>query len=253
MKMDDAVVELINKSIDGMLLPNEAERLKEILGKNQHVREIYEEFSSASRMLASVKEVEPPAGLALNVMGAIERTGSRKQSAKEPFFAGFVAAVREMVTLKYAYTFSAGLVAGALLLLVFVQSLDGSSADPSGASGTIVMPIERAEVNLQQIRGFIQTKRGDHLLSVDLNLSANANVVTRIDYDSKAVHVGSVKLPESHSTDLKLQNQSVEIQGTGEMKYTVTFFSRGQSAPPVNVSIFSAGEVIYEKSIALER
>jgi len=252
-KTYDQFTEMINRELDGALPPAERARLEELLSKDPLAHELREDLRATAAMLASAREVEPPPTLRPSVMRAIEESASPKKRAKEPVLARLAGKVRDMVTLKNAYPFSAGLAVGALLLLIFVQRLDEPAVDPSGASGTIVMPIERAEVSLQQIHGFIQTRHSGHSLWVDLNLSAEANVLTRIEYDPKAVRVGSVKLPESHSTDLRLLNETVEIQGAGDMRYTVAFLSRGQIAPPVRVSIFSAGELIYEKSIALEK
>ncbi len=249
--IDQATVDLINKEIDGVILPEEADTLRELVASDPSVQRLYDELQATTRVLAAVKEVESPAGLKASIMRTIERPRAAQRSAVSIVWS-FLKEARQALTLSTTYAFSGGLIAGAVVVLLFFTVFNAPTLDTSNVAGTMIVTGEKVDLHLDKVQGVISTERSDGLRSLDLHLVAQDKVEARISFDTEAVRIEGVKRLDSSVTDLNVRGGEIDFQGQGKFGYRFSFTATSRTSPQVMVSLFSSGRLVYQKEIALD-
>jgi hypothetical protein len=113
---------LINKEIDKTITGREIVMLKKYLAENTEAQEYYDNLIRLSRVLNQVNDVEPPAELKNRILNSV-RTNRPPAREKENIFHVLTAALKPKVNLKYAYAFSAGIMVGIAIFVLFINKL----------------------------------------------------------------------------------------------------------------------------------
>ncbi len=251
---DEDVVHLINKDIDGEILPDETRRLKDQLATDPLARELRDELHTTVRFLDTVREVDPPPTLKSSVFGAIraKEEAELRNPGRVRFYSSVWETIRRQLTPGLAYAFAGGLATGMLVLVLIFKALQAPPFDESQAEGTMALTTERASVNLDGVHGTIVVDHFDGAKSLNLNLSALQNLSVRIGFDPRAVHVYNVKPPANPASQVAIRNGEIEIQGNGKVECSIAFQTLGEPATRLHVSLSSAGRTIYEKDMVVD-
>ncbi len=251
---DDVIVDLINKEIDGDILPIETQRLRERLASDPLAQELHDELHAATRILATLKEVDPPPTLKPSVFRAIQAMAEKesRKTSKEQAFASLWETVRQHLTPNYAYAFTGGLATGAIVLALIFNAFNMPPFDESHASGTMALTAESVTVNLDKVHGTIVADHSNGTKSLNLNLSSQEDILIRVAFDPRAIHIDNIKPFEKSSTKLTIRDGEIEVQGNGSIECRIAFESASEPTPPVHVSLMSSGKSIYEKNINID-
>jgi hypothetical protein len=252
---DQTTIDLLNREMDGEILPGEAETLRKRLSSDLATRELRDQLQATSSMLASVKEIEVPPGLKHGVMRAIDAKVEHeaRRTEKKGHFSSVFGAIREAFSLKEAYIFSGGLAAGALVFALLSNVFSGSPLDNSSAVGTMAVRGESVTVSLDEVRGTISSEHSNGINSLSLRLLSPKEVSVRIAFDPGSLRFTGAKMLENPEVALSSRTGKIEITGNGSMSTKIDFASTAQPSSPVHISLFSSGQQIYEKSIVLDR
>lgn len=253
--IDQTTLDLLNKEMDGEILPGEAETLRKLLSSDLAARELRDQLHKTSSILASVKEIEVPRGLKRGIMREIDAKVERvaRKAEKKGLLSSILEAIQETFTRKEAYVFSGGLAAGALVFALLSNVFSGSPFDNSSAVGTMAVRGESVTVSLNEVRGTISAEHSNGTNSLSLRLSSPQEVSVRIAYDPGFLRFTGAKMLENPEVALASRSGQIEITGNGSMSTKIDFSSTTQPSPPVQISLFSAGQQIYERSIVLDR
>ena len=69
--LDDTIINLINKAVDGTLSSKEKSRLDEILSVNEEAQQCYQDLKETVLVLEHVPHLEPPPELKSDVIAQI--------------------------------------------------------------------------------------------------------------------------------------------------------------------------------------
>jgi hypothetical protein len=179
---DQRTVELIHGRLDDAIEPAEARELDERLASDPEARQLAEELTGMSALLASIPEEEPPAQLSAGVMAELARS-----ARSAPAVAGREAwsgSRRRSVALRFAFAMAAA-VAVAFVMLPSLRE----AVDPRHASGTIgaqapatavtrVVPISGGS-----IAGSVRIAESRQKTSLELTFDRPAERTVRVAYD----------------------------------------------------------------------
>ena len=249
--IDQGIIELINKEIDGDILPSEAQRLREYLAGDPSAQELNDDLHAAVRILATVKEVDPPGTLkpvVFTAIGAMAAKGSERQSKERSSWLPW-GAIRQLITPGFVYAFAGGLATGMIVLALIFNAFNMPPFDEFHASGTMAMTAETVTVNLDKVHGTIVADHANGIKSLNLNLWSLEDITVHIAFDPKAVRIDNVKPSEKPSTRVSIRDGNVEIQGNGLVECRIAFQSALEPLPQVHVTLISAGKSIYGKNM----
>lgn len=248
------LLELLNKELDGTILPAEAELLKADLSRDPQAQEIRSELWATVGALEALPMVDPPRSLKPAIFRAIQDDPKAMQRpVRRPLLSPLLNLLRGGTRLGYAYAFTGGVAAGVLILVLFLNVFNGSPFDDSSASGTLAMAGERLSLNLEQVKGYILTEHSNTSNSLTLRLNSEGDISVRIIYDPNAVRFEGARALQNPETQLSVRTGEVEIAGSGSMGYRIAFAGSVQSAPPVQIRMYSSGQLIYDHSISIDR
>src|SRR3974377_2271828 len=112
--LDEKILELIHKEIDGVILPGERTVLDACRATNPEVAETERDLRIVASALGSVQPVEAPATLKSRVMNSISPS-PRREPAYRRIAAPFFDVFRGRPGFRAAHAFSLGLIAGIAL------------------------------------------------------------------------------------------------------------------------------------------
>lgn len=176
--IDERHIELIHADLDGELSGEERAELARVLLANPEARALRDELSRLFSELARLEEMPPPAGLVSAVLSSIPCSRSSRRSI------GVSGGWSGRSALRYAAVFVGVLLLGGVFFAPGIRHPGG--VDVSELVGTIGKvdpasrraPIDRADIDLAQARGTVNSYTlGDQLvLELDLKISAALEV-----------------------------------------------------------------------------
>jgi len=248
------LIDLLNREIDGTLLPAEAAVLSESLSRDPLAQQLRSDLRAATQALNSLKLVEPPHTLKPGVFQMIqEQAQAERRPSRKSSFLPILEFLRGRAKPGYAYAFSGGLAAGALLFALFLNVFSGSSFDESGASATLAMSGEKLSLSLDQVHGYIIAEHSENSNSLTLRLNSERDITVRIAYDPNSVRFEGAQILENPDMQLSAHRGEVEIAGSGPMGYKIAFGGSVRTAPEVQIRVFSSGQLIYDHSIRMNQ
>lgn len=257
--VDERIIELINKEIDGTILPDELTRLQEYRSGNAEARKVSGDLNLVAAMLREVQHVEPPSTLKARVMHNIHPAMQRvRQPIGETFRSMVVDFFRPRSGFRFAYAFSGGVLAGIALVAIYLGMGGRSAFDSNDAIGTM---ISSSSKNLQagreyvindgNVRGVVSTQHGQEISVLNISLTTGSEIVTQISFDSGSLDMKAIRRSEDPGDKLVVSGGKVELKSTGNHTYAIYFGNASRSASSVRVTMLSSGNPLFDSMIAL--
>jgi hypothetical protein len=255
--IDNQIVELINKEIDGVASVDETARLRKAMSANPDVRTLFDDMRSVADAMANMASVDPPKTLKPAIMRAIEGLPWRKPATGPAtvFHSFRVAFLR-----KPGFVFAGGLAAGFLVFALTMNLVAPRSVDDSELTGTLVLRgtapgFSRGnliDVNNDDVKGTIETQFGSGLCLLRLHLDAPQGVSVSIFTDPASVHLEAVRPSEDSGAQLSVREGELKFVGTKSGGIVALFSGSGRSLPPARLRLESSGKPVFEGIISLE-
>jgi len=254
--LDERILDLINKDIDGSILPAERAMLDEYRAKNPEVGKMEQELRGVAAALGTVRPVEAPVTLKTRIMQSIG-----PEPRREPLLRRGVAAVTDFFRapsgVRVAYAFSFGIVAGIALFAAFANWRNPGSLEPADLTGTLIMgssdnTVESGPVvsiSGDRVNGAIATQFTKNIAILTVRVSSADNLRAEFTYDPTHLAVRAVQRGSGARADFSVTGNSVEVQSTGADGYTLYFDRKNAISSPVRVTLFSAGTQVFSRDI----
>lgn len=248
--IDEEFIEIVNKAIDRTATDAELARLREYIAGNPEAKEYYEKLGRMSAILDKVKPVDPPPDLKRNVMSSIH---ARKHQAKQEggLFYAFMKSLKVKVGLRYAFSFSAGIIVGVFALAVFFGGLDDiSSLDKSDLSGTMIIngaqegfeTADRQQFSLgERVHGAVEVKFADAMILAEINIVSQDETEITIAFDESDVGYSGFRQLNHVPADFSIDRNNVKLTQKGDNRYVIVFRDKTQSVSAMAFKIQTAG------------
>jgi hypothetical protein len=121
--IEERFIELMNGEIDGANSREESLELKRYLDTLPEAKRYYEDLKAVTQMFDQAEELTPPPYLRKTILTSIfEREGEEERKS---VFTSVLAGIRLTFSRQYAYSFTAGIIAGILLFAIFSWIVPG--------------------------------------------------------------------------------------------------------------------------------
>ncbi|MFQ5708882.1 MAG: anti-sigma factor family protein [bacterium] len=253
--------ELINKEIDGVNSPDDTKQLKEYLAQHPEAEHFYQALTKLSKMLLQVHDVNPSPNLKKRIFNAIpwDKYAIKKQRRKS--LKSLLPAPRFRLSFNYVYAFSAGLILGVIGYALLSHSLQKNARlDFSHLTGTLLVdeslnslePVERVSLDLPGTSGTFELKRGRGVIVAELRLNAHQQVENVLAFDQHDLAFAGFGHMTGGPVAVDADSGHVRLSYRGDQEYILVFNDKLSTPTPLNLKIFSAGILRYEKTFLTE-
>jgi len=245
---DSTHEELLHREIDGENAPEESAGLRRLTAARPDLRESYEALRRLVTDLGSLGEVEPPPGLALDVMQAIRN----KATAPRPsvgWLRVLSTAFAWRPTLGHAFSLAAGLLVGALAVGLAGPSRLSSRLDGPSAAGTILpsgrltslRAIDRQEISEGGVRGEAVTRLAEGRLLAEVRIESGGPVDVTLEFDPAAFWPVGFEQDGTSLGEAVLGPGRLRLSQIGAGRCLLILGSSGSARPKVRLTLEAAG------------
>jgi hypothetical protein len=232
--VNDKYMELMNRSIDGLLSSDEQAELENYLKAHPEARQQYENLKRVSEVLKKTPGVKPPLDMKQNIMDNIR---SREESIgeKRGFFEIIVNTFRNRLSWRYSYAFSAGILFGIVVMAVSMSITEAPTPlDPSQVSGTL-MPAElpkdgsvldSKEFSIGAVSGTLSIRQSGNLVILETDIDSEEETSIRVFFDSADLSFAGIWQPEYFRGSFDRKESHLDLLHQGKGKYYLLFINR---------------------------
>jgi len=254
--IDRRTIELINGEVDGVNTPEESVILQTAVAGNPEARALLEDLKKLERNFSSLPAVPPPEGLKKGIMRSLqERKMPRRMTARRFNLAGFLFPVRPLPRLGFA--FGGGVLAGMLVVILYLAAASHTSFDARDASGTLFGPpsesfqtVESAGITVEGAEGNVATEYSGNLSVLRVAISMKPGVTARFSFNTADAKLKGVSLGDEFRGTLT-QSEGVLEVGRGGGAFRAFFAAGSSSAQTVHFQLSFGGNVLYERTLSL--
>ena len=259
--INDRVMELMNREVDGENSPAESAELKAVLETSEEARTYYDDLVELGRRFGEAREVEPPVTLRSEILAATSR---RPTAAHHRAVARRVRrrslipqGLSDLFTPRLAYAFAAGVTAGVLIFgLIAGVGTHSDALDPDMLRGTIAPWEPPDEIDAGECLEFdVPSGWGSGCISYS---SSNIWAELHLDTDNEMevvflhegdVHFDRLRAVEAGDHSVSVSDGRAALTHTGLGDYVIFFEDEDASLSPLIVEVYEAGELRYEKQV----
>ncbi len=244
----------MNAEIDGVISPEEKLVLRKRLDSDPAAVKFYHGLCKATSMLDAEEDLEPPESLKENILREI--FGPSEQIIDDRKITSLGKRFKEMLSWnrRYAYGFTTGLVAGALILAAVLLGIDrGISidlADFYAAVGIRENNIGKIDDLFQfvdeDISGIIRSSFDTDRLVAKVEISSRSQLELVFDL-AGSTRITGLACPGKGLPEFESSGKRLKIVHKGDSRYLVTFASGPEESPEINFSIFRGGRMVSGK------
>jgi len=251
--------DLLHGEIDGENTPAESATLAERLAERPELRARYEEFVSLARTLERLEDVEPPTGLAADIMRSIrQQRASGPRPAASTGTAGSAAGRR--LAFRPAWGFAAGLAVGALLATLVERSSLVSPAERSSLSATLLPesrlgPLQAAAQDRfaqSGVRGEVETRVGADVVVAEIAVESPRELELVVEFDPRVFAPRGFERGEAATTGVEIGPDRVRLRHIGQERYRLVLGAKGPERPPLRLKLSGEG-VDLERTVDTRR
>lgn len=256
--IDQKYIDLINQELDGTNTQKESILLRECLSNDTIVQKLFNDLKKSFSVLEKIPQVDPSQNLKKLIMNSIPV--SKPQSNERR---GFLQALRPNrqfgMKLRYAYVFSLGVIAGAVVLILLNPNISGNVMSlESEILGSVIphgKPLDfqisdNFDVSLEQLQGTIQIKRSGAIILAKLNIESQFPVEVIFEFDGNYINFNGYNLSDMEETNLNISRDFVRLHGIKHNKGVMIFKDQGNSGQPMKFKILSSEETLYEREVS---
>lgn len=250
--MDEAIRELIHKTVDHESDAFEEERLQAILAHDPEARDEWEETTALVRMFARVGLVDPPPGWKEQLQAQLHRIGPPEalagvRAAGQSPLEQVVAALRRRLSVRSAFVFVAGAAAGIAVLAglnLRPQHLEESSPGSIMASRRLgpASPGHRVgefEVDLATGRLTMRSSTDGRLSRVDIEAPVRGVLELDLEFDPQAVSLRDLEQNQPAGARIVIEAGRVHIEQQGSNRYELGFEAGGTGSVDIRIHVRS--------------
>lgn len=254
--IDRRTITLINGEVDGENTAEESETLRQILAKDPEAGKLLEDLKKLERNFSSMSPVKPPVTLKPAILRDIDGRDSVSVHGRRFRLSDFLFPVRPLPRLGLA--FSGGLLAGIVLVILYLTVISHPSIDDRDVSGTILgssesfQTVDEAVVATKGVEGKVVTEYSGTLSVLRVNLTMQPDLDARFVFNPDETKLKGIALGHGFAGTLEQSNGVLEV-GHGGGTFRAFFAPVASSMEDVRLQIVSPGGVLYERSLQLAK
>jgi len=245
--------DLINKDIDKVISVNEKRKLDLYLKRNPEANSLYKALFRTEELLDRLPDNEPSENLKKRILNSIDYNRYTVKSKKD-LILEFVNNLFDNRKIKYALTFTFGLIFGFMLfLIIFNQSNFENILQERNIFGTIGTAdneiLKTFNVNSEDIDGQIKIKKGINYLDFNISLNSSKPFSIQIKCDPKNKIFN--KFSVIRADDLKLEKKSnlFKIEILNNHPFTLLFPTKEVTKAKFTLKISRDKNILFEREI----
>ena len=255
--VSNKIAKLIQNEIDGTGTARTGAQLQEILGRDPEARALYEDLRNLSRMLSEVPSVEPPRTLRPSVMRTLDTPEPARRRGRWEF--SVLRSVRMRGMLRPASVFPVGVLAGMILIVVYINVINRPAVQPKDAAATLLLQPVATDLTDSRTTAIgigndavtVTTGKKDGLSVLSIRLSARAAMTLNVGFDDRQIEIQAVRRSEGTGSTLTMAPGRVTIVSGNDAEFT--FFIRGprNQAQNIHLRLSEPGGAPQERVIEL--
>ena len=253
--IDSKTEDLINRDIDGVLSPQETNRLEEHLSTDPEAQNYYDEIVNLSQMLAQVEEVDPGPNLKKNILNSIpvQKYQNEENRERTPLFSAWNSRPSYRLTLAFAF----GLIIG-FFTYSFVTDLPINNN--SDLIGTILLngtdakfkPADQAEITLPEINGTVSSQYAENVVLFRVDLTTDSEIEVVVEFDGNDLRFAGFRPQKYSAGQINVSSNELRLINNGLHKYILVFEDKSPTVSQFSVKIF-ADKLLYEKNLTTRK
>jgi hypothetical protein len=230
--LEDSVLALINKDLDGLASADESARLREILAGNKEAQKFAEDLRGLARGLADVERAVPPATLRPAVMRSIAAASAGVQAGRGDSFLRNL--LRVPGSLRPAMVFAGGVAAGLVLFALGRWVMVPGSLDENDLAGSLaVRGLEFSagkalEFREGDMRASIRSGGGSGHAIVRVKLDVPSGTAVVLVYGQADGYVEALDVPKGQQAQVSLEQGRVVITGVSSGEVGILLGGKGE-------------------------
>jgi len=256
MEIDPKYIELMNADIDGEISAEDRALLDAFLEDHPDAGRCRDELGETAKFLDSADTLEPPPGLAQSVMAHI-RPDAIKEKVPGRSIGELLGDFFGISPVRYALSFAAGVVITFSIVTsnqasrsAFddVTSLVGTMGDPAAATAFARQDV--MQLTLNEMAGSVSLNSRGSLMILDFDLASIQPVEIVANFDDRDIWFNGFAQLESSGTTVAAETGRVTVRMDGQRRYAVYLHNSGGRAASVDLSFFSAGELLHQGQLS---
>lgn len=215
--------ELLSAELDNDLSPDEQEELRGLLADSAEARELASELSQLDQTLDKLPNVDPPAGLADQILGALRTP----EPTKRVSLFDWLSSIGAGPMLRYGFSVAVG----ALLAIAVYENQPegGTGADITELVGTMAPDADRPGRRILDSLSFEQTgvssvarlERRDRSLVIDIRIDTTRIVEIAMDFDATKFEFEALAQTQSSLDAIEWSGTTLRVKGRGQRRFAV--------------------------------
>ncbi len=253
--IDSKTEDLINRDIDGVLSPQETNRLEEHLSTDSEAQNYYDEVVNLSQMLEQVEEVDPGPNLKKNILNSISVQKYQNEETRERTlsFNGW----RFYRNYRLTLAFAIGLLIGFFTYSFFT---DLPINNNSNLIGTILLngtdakfkPADQSEITLQEINGTVSTQYAGGIVLFRIDLTTDSEIEVVVEFDGNDLRFAGFQPQKYSAGQINVSSNELRLVNKGRHDYVLIFEDKTSADSQVTVKMF-ADKLLYEKTLGTRK
>ena len=254
--LDQHVIDLVNRGVDGELSDQEQQQLDQLKAKSEPVNALYNELLAVARILEETPALEPPEHLQAMIERQIRLPIPDSKSSREKRWLAWVLSAPWLRT-GFAMTAVAVIAVG----LYQMESPTLSPQDNHNMSGTIAktpgnrqLPVlDLFDLQSDLMSGQVEVSGNEDMLIMQVHLDTRLPSELLIDFGQTGLAFLSTQQP-AREDGYAVQNDTIRISGSGEQDYTLKFRRIGTSetALPMQIEFFANNSLVQSAQISVK-
>ncbi len=254
--IDRKTENLINRDIDGVLSPQEANRLNEYLSTDPEAQNYYDELVNLSQMLEQVEEVDPGPNLKKNILNSIpvQKYQNEENRERTPLFSGWNSRPSYRLTLAFAF----GLIIG-FFTYSFVTDLPPNNNN-SDLICTILLngtdakfkPADQSEITLPEIIGTVSSQYAENVVLFRVDLTTDSEIEVVVKFDGNDLRFAGFRPQKYSARQINVSSNELRLVNNGLHNYILVFEDQTPLVSQFSVKIF-AEKLLYEKNLTTRK
>jgi len=225
--LEESIIALINKDLDGMASTEESARLRQICAENNEARRFAEDLRALARGLAGVERAVPPSTLRPAVMRSIASMPARAHSRSRNSFLRSLLPVPGVR--RQAMVFVSGLAAGLVLYAVGSRLVSLGNLSENDLVGSLAVPGSTfsagkvVEFRNGDVHASVQTGGGAAHAIVRIRLDVPPGTVVVLAYANAGGYVETVDVAKAKQAEISLEQGRVVMKGVSSGEVGILF------------------------------
>ncbi len=262
MMIEEEYIELIQRRIDGELTESEEEKLQAYLADNADARKMDAGLREVSNALAGIEILDAPRTLKGRIMNLVEARSAVESISSSPL-SGLLDSFAALFSIRYAYSFSAGAIAGIFILAVIYQFNGGlSGIGDSDMRGTMVPSaapkfeiVDSGKISLDGVEGEIQVFATRNVTMAEIHINSVSEIQISIGFEPSDYRFdgyrasGKTGATATTESTITVEGGIIQLSHIGQGSHVLLFSGLGRSSSPIVVKILSNND-IYEATFS---